>query len=434
MSGALAVQLREWERRSPTGRPGDPLAGFRLVSAADRELAARFTRVGVLTLRELSGGLEIESRSHVGKLRLGPLTITITPKLGGEALVRLFRYAYGLRDLKRVDAAPFAHGGSLFEDLIPAQLLTEAEELLSAGLDRRYVTVAELLTSPRGRIDIDRIAREGGVTRGTLPCRHHLRLEDCLLNQVLLAGLNLAAGVAASPGLKVALHRLAVVLAARIRARPLHRQLVAQVRQGLDRMAKAYEPALTLISLLLDGEAPELAEGAPALQIPGFLLDMNRFFQALLGRFLRENLDGCHVQEEQSIDDLLRYAPGANPRRRHAPRPRPDFVVTSADGRKSILDAKYRDLWERELPREMLYQLALYALSQPKGKATILYPTSASETQPARIEIREPLGGWDRASVVLQPVDLVKLDQIITAGHEGAMDRKAMARELAGLR
>ena len=108
--------------------------------------------------------------------------------------------------------------------------------------------------------------------------------------------------------------------------------------------------------------------------------------------------------------------------------------MTSVDGRKSILDAKYRDLWERELPREMLYQLALYALSQPKGKATILYPTSASETQPARIEIREPLGGWDRASVVLQPVDLVKLDQIITAGHEGAMDRKAMARELAGLR
>jgi 5-methylcytosine-specific restriction enzyme subunit McrC len=137
------------------------------------------------------------------------------------------------------------------------------------------------------------------------------------------------------------------------------------------------------------------------------------------------------VQEEQSMDDLLRYAPGANPRRRRAPRPRPDFVVTGVDGRRSIFDAKYRDLWERDLPREMLYQLTLYALSQPKGgKATILYPTTAAEAHPARIEIREPLGGWDRASVVLQPVDLVRLDRAITAGRKGSADRRALAREL----
>lgn len=442
------MHLKEWERRSPSAlrdaarQPGPlphgsragqagSLAGLRLASPADRALAARLTGERVLVVRELAEGLEIESTSYVGKVQLDALTITIVPKLGGDVLARLFRYAYGLRDLRLLPAAPFAAGGSLFEDLLPRQLLAEVEELLARGLDRRYVTVEEPLASPRGRIDLGRIAREGGVVRGSLPCRHHLRREDCLLNQVLLGGLHLAGDIASAAELKMALRRLAGALAVGVRARPLNRQLVAQAQQGLDRMATSYAPALALISLLLDGAAPALEGDQPAVRIPGFLLDMNRFFQQLIGRFLRESLEGCRVVEERQLDDLMRYAPGENPGSRRAPRPRPDFLVTTGDGRAALLDAKYRDLWRRDLPREMLYQLAIYALSQPRGgQATILYPTTATEARLARIEIRDPLGGWDRASVALQPVELGALDRALAAGPRGATERGALARAM----
>ncbi|MBK9260616.1 MAG: restriction endonuclease [Polyangiaceae bacterium] len=431
MNALVNVHLEEWEQRVIGVAPDDPLAGIDISSAADRALIETLSSTGMLEVRELRKGIEITTNSFVGKIRFDAFSAAITPKLGQESFVRLFRYAYGLRDLSLMPTAPFSAGGSLFEDLLPAQLLAEAEELLARGLDRRYVAVEEPLSSPRGRIDMNRIAREGGIVRGSLPCRHHMRLSDCLLNQVLVGGLLLAAGCAQSSPLKIALRKLADVLAVSIRPRPLHRHLVAQAVRNLDRMAAAYAPALTIILLLLDGESPALDDSEQPIRLPGFLLDMNRFFQRLLGRFLRENLEDAQVVEEESLKDLLRYAPGQNPRNRRAPRPRPDFAIKTAEGKRLLFDAKYRDLWARSLPREMLYQLAMYALSQPRGAvATILYPTMVDEARPARIEISEPLSGWDRASIVLQPVHLTELDRAIAGDRATARERQELARRM----
>jgi len=431
VSNSVNVHLKEWDKCVVGAAPNDPLAGIDISGPTDQELVKRLSDHSMLAVRELRKGLEITTNSFVGKIRFDQFSITITPKLGHEAFMRLFRYAYDLRDLARMSTTPFSAGGNLFEDLLPAQLLAEAEELLARGLDRRYVAVEESLASPRGRIDMNRIAREGGIIRGSLPCRHYLRLSDCLLNQVLLGGLLFAAGCAQSPPLKIALRRLADVLAVSVRSRPVHGHLVEQAIRSLDRMAAAYAPALTIISLLLEGESPALDDSDESIRLPGFLFDMNRFFQRLLGRFLRENLEDAEVLEEESLKGFLRYAPGENPRRRQAPRPRPDFSIKMANGRLHLLDAKYRDLWEKSLPREILYQLGMYALSQPRGAvATILYPTTVEEARLARIEIGEPLGGWDRASIVLQPVHLGELDRVIAGGYATVRARREMARRM----
>ncbi|RYZ13325.1 MAG: hypothetical protein EOO70_08700, partial [Myxococcaceae bacterium] len=152
----------------------------------------------------------------------------------------------------------------------------------------------------------------------------------------------------------------------------------------------------------------------PTSTVPGFLFDMNRFFQRLVSRFLHEHLPGHEVREEQALFSLMRYAPSENPRHRPSPRPRPDFEVRPASGPSVLLDAKYRDLWEHSLPREMLYQLSLYALSQPPGGwATILYPGASPVARRARIELRDTSRGWDRASVMLQPIHLDELATLV---------------------
>src|SRR5258708_4318635 len=104
---------------------------------------------------------------------------------------------------------------------------------------------------------------------------------------------------------------------------------------------------------------------------------MNLFFQKLIQRFLQEHLTEHEVLPQYIITDILGYS--ENPRRKQPPELCPDCVIKQRGQVISILDAKYRDLWERDLPSHMLYQLVMYALSHTGcNQATILYPTTQS--------------------------------------------------------
>jgi 5-methylcytosine-specific restriction enzyme subunit McrC len=157
---------------------------------------------------------------------------------------------------------------------------------------------------------------------------------------------------------------------------------------------------------------------------------MNRFFQALLTKFLRESLPDCRVENEVSLRKMMAYAPAFNPRARRAPQPRPDFIITRGSTRV-LVDAKYRDLWRDELPREMLYQLTIYAMSQPRGAtAVIIYPTDDPAATQSIIDIREPHSDCMRAHVALRPVVIPRLLDLVSAPHSREPDRVALANAL----
>jgi 5-methylcytosine-specific restriction enzyme subunit McrC len=188
---------------------------------------------------------------------------------------------------------------------------------------------------------------------------------------------------------------------------------------------------LALIELLLAGQGTALRAEDEAATVPGFLFDMNRFFQALISRFLHEHLPGYTVRDEHRLQGMLAYAAGRNPQGRHAPAPRPDFVVLQGPRIIAMLDAKYRDLWEQRLPPEMLYQLVIYATSREAGgQATILYPTLDLVAQEACIEVRDPLAGGRRAEVILRPVDMLRLERLVIGPRTARRERDATAYAL----
>lgn len=426
------IVLSEWESLSASNCSA--LAGRFLDSSPSvQKVVSRIQEDGLLGLTELRQGLRIQANSHVGRIQLGDLRVTILPKVSGAVLLNLVRYAYGLRRLHLLSQPEHLLGSCGFEDLLIIQLIAEVRELITRGLLKAYVPTQERLSRPRGRIDFSRIARDGGVIAATVPCLHHPRLEDTLLNRILVAGLSLAGQMASVKELRREARQIASLINERITTITLESGVLDRARQQVNRLSSAYGPAVSIIQMLASGHGVEWQGSASAASLPGFLFDMNRFFQALMSRFLHDNLPGFLIKEEHGLRGMMRFNSRFNPMQRKSPTPRPDYVVMQHGQVRSVLDAKYRDLWERPLPREMLYQLVVYAVSQhSQRQSSILFPTADVSAREARIDVSDPVTSAHIGQVCLRPVHLPTVTELVTGKDTGTrMVREAYARRLA---
>ncbi len=425
---STSIQLREWQEVGP--ETAGALVDYRLKDRQSREVAEYLTRTGQLELQELSRGLTIKTYHYVGTVQLGDLRIAVLPKITGLPLLNLLRYTYNLRNLNLFHSLQFGVEAGEFQDLLIQQLVREVAELLSRGLYRRYDQVAESLASPRGKIDFGVLSRQGGVIDASLPCNHSLRLEDNILNRALLAGMTVSTQLTRDLALRSELRKSIRVLRQSVSTVSISAELLKKANLSINRLTYAYQPALTIIQILLESLGLSIESKTHQVRSPGFLFDMNRFFQALIERFLQDNLKDFAVQEEYRLRGMMSYNPQHKPANKQPLIPRPDFAILKGKQVIALLDTKYRDLWETSLPREMLYQLAVYAFSQDRpGQAAIIYPSLNKDAREAWIDISHPVNQEFLARVILRPVNLYELERLIY--QASPIERSVFAKQIA---
>ncbi len=432
---SLVVELTEWDQVGPA--QDSRLRGFSLADDMPaRRLAERLR--GRLEVSEGYEGLEITSTSFVGRVDVGPLRIAVGPKLPAMPLARLLRYAYGLRDVTAVEETKSPTTRHGLHDLLIVLLAAEVEELLHRGLTRRYIPISEKLESPRGRLLMNEVIRQGGVREARLPCRHFERRADWHLNRVLRAGLEVAARMAEDRNLRRRLNQLSAMFGDVERLARLGTDDIDRAERDLNRLTAACGPALTVIRVLHDTLGIAFDSGQLPTRTPGFLFDMNVFFQRLLSRFLHDNLADARIVDELAIRNLFAYAPEANPRQRRAPAPRPDYALFYDKALHGFLDAKYRDIWDRSLPAEWLYQLSIYALASPSEISVLLYASMSAEACDERVEVRQPVTWSNKrpASVILRPVPLPYLAELLDPDRARSLagERRKLADQLVAPR
>lgn len=413
------VVLEEWQRAEAGPDTAFPaLNGLFMDSPSLRRAVAGAPPADQLGVAECRHGLVLQARHHVGVVQLGPLRVCIQPKLPHDALWAAVAFALGLDDLLRRSRVRVDTPGD-FVELLAQMVLAEADRLWRCGAHRGYRPTVAWLSQPRGRPDVLALARAGPLMQAALPCRYHAHTADVIENQVVLAGVVLAQRLTRHLPLRAALRRSQQQWSTACRAIALGASALDAADRARNRLTARYAGVHALVRLLHDraGLDAELQTGAATVR--GFLWNMATVFERFVGRFLTRHFAGHEVLTQHGLSDLYAIVrPGPKLQR---PRPRPDIVIRRREDAVTtgVYDTKYRDLWETPLPREILYQMSVYALAWSEAAsrdvpAVVLYPAVSAARPDMELSLRVH-GGAPRR-IVLRGVDWAGAARLVAAG------------------
>lgn len=335
---------------------GDPALPFALSDAEADALGT--AELAVVSRTPGTADWLVAAGTKVGVARVGELQVTIRPKITIDRLVFLMGYATKptfwrnhsvLLDVESDLPEALAHAFSRL-----------ASKAIEQGLLQGYKTVDESLAVVRGRIRVrDQISRRYGVGL-PLEVTYDDFTTDIAENQILLAA---ATRLLLMPGItKPVRHSLQ-----RLR---LQMTGVSVLERGTllptwvpSRLNARYQAPLHLAELILAGDSFEQRVGD--LHVSGFVFDMWKIYEDFVSIALRESLapyGGAASFQHRMHLDVARNV-----------EMRPDFFWTGRDGRRVVVDAKYKAEKPAGFPQADLYQLLAYCTVLGLAEGHLVY-------------------------------------------------------------
>ena len=329
-----------------------------------------------LKIRQLSNGIEIESNSYVGVVKLNNFQIIISPKITNFNLAKMIAFAYDLESIEILNELnELATDKANISDIISLIFLKETENIFYQGLRKRYQEKEEDIASCRGKINFNKLAKNSSSSV-TLPCRYQELTVDIEENQIILAALRLLLANTNNRKLKKKLNILFSKIKIEVSLKPLSYQLLTKGLNNSDRLNNNYKNLFRLVELLLRKEDFNLL-GEQDNDFPGFLLDMNLLFERFLKKYFKSKLSpGVKVEAQKSLKNKFRSD-------KLSYNLIPDYQFFEDRKLVRIADAKYKNYEQKKVSVSDLYQLTAYALAN-KGKINqvyLFYPGSKIESK-----------------------------------------------------
>ena len=329
-----------------------------------------------LKIRQLSNGIEIESNSYVGVVKLNNFQIIISPKITNFNLAKMIAFAYDLESIEILNELnELATDKANISDIISLIFLKETENIFYQGLRKRYQEKEEDIASCRGKINFNKLAKNSSSSV-TLPYRYQELTVDIEENQIILAALRLLLANTNNRKLKKKLNILFSKIKIEVSLKPLSYQLLTKGLNNSDRLNNNYKNLFRLVELLLRKEDFNLL-GEQDNDFPGFLLDMNLLFERFLKKYFKSKLSpGVKVEAQKSLKNKFRSD-------KLSYNLIPDYQFFEDGKLVRIADAKYKNYEQKKVSVSDLYQLTAYALAN-KGKINqvyLFYPGSKIESK-----------------------------------------------------
>lgn len=299
----------------------------------------------------------VAAGNRVGVARVDDLQVTIRPKIAMDRL--LFLMGYAAKPSFWRDHTVLLDAESDLPEALAHAFTRLASKATEQGLLQGYQTVDEALPVLRGRIRVrDQIARRYGIGL-PLEVTYDDFTVDIAENQILLAAANrLLRMPALTTRTRQSLLRLRLQLSS-----------VTELRRGEkmptwipSRLNARYQAPLNLAELILDGDSFEQREGD--LHVSGFVFDMWRIYEDFVCVALREAMasyGSSSLQHRMFLDEASHVVM------------RPDFLWAGLDGRRVVVDAKYKAEKPAGFPQADLYQLLAYCTVLGLSQGHLVY-------------------------------------------------------------